>query len=264
MFPLNDFSDHQIQGIYESVGKEIAHRDTADCLAEADRKRKDKNWEELARVACIYLRLAQDERSHGPFSPQKGFHWAGHIFRTLDQLERAAQCYYNSAELILNKESDLIDAPLKLAQRSAGRAKGLFEELGEDEKADNAHVAQMDIKYSRLRIRRRPLLLIFWIWKNATGYGTRVSSWIRLLGGTLVVFSVLYWLMLDQEWIELAQGMHFSGVLTPAYLSVINLIAFGAYTHITPVNAVAQIVLIIQMFASFVIVGTGLTFLTRR
>lgn len=48
------------------------------------------------------------------------------------------------------------------------------------------------------------------------------------------------------------------------FLAFINLFAFGAYTNFTPRSGFGQMVVIAHALTAFVLVGTGVTFLTKR
>lgn len=106
--------------------------------------------------------------------------------------------------------------------------------------------------------------LLLYVWKVITGYGASANRWFAALLFTLGLFGLLYWAGLAFGLIKLANEAPEFPLVTPAYLSVLNLLQFGSYTQIIPVHWSAQLVLALHGALAFVLVGTGVTFLTKK
>lgn len=284
-YPLDNFSDHTVKPAYEQVRKDFTKAETdttkkskpQQLISEARDSRGASDRVVQIRAACIYLRHAQilssaDAGTH-PQEPTaaEAYHNAANEFRQLDLLDRAAQCYFNSGERALQaslgvSKSDRKEAlkPLTLGLRSAGRAKALFASLGDDERSDRAHQLRQELHRRDLRLRSECVWLLLYVWKVVTGYGASVNRWFAAFLFTLGSFWLLYWAGLELSYMKLANDAPSFPAITPAYLSVLNLLQFGSYTQIIPLHWSAQLVLALHGLVAFVLLGTGVTFLTKR
>lgn len=298
-YPLNRFGD-------ASANNELkAHRtdlESAKKGEEADVSLLEKRWLDEAKAnrakedrasiiqsACRYLLLAQhgsiglpDGASEPPKADRAAeyFHFAANELRRVDLLERSAQAYFNAAAQALQATGSAttsggaVAATFELGIRSAGRARSMFDNLGEEEKADVAHTLRLDLQRRQLLLKKDRLahaLLV--LWGGLTRYGTSPSRWIRTLSVALIGMTFAYALLSSSSApgpeqlvpaLQLHNNLGANSVLTSAYLAVVNLFAFGGYTNITPQNWLGQVTLLAQAVVSFFWLGTGVTFLTRR
>jgi hypothetical protein len=98
----------------------------------------------------------------------------------------------------------------------------------------------------------------------ATGYGASAARWFTALLLNLLLFAGLYATGLSLCWFQLAgDAPRFAGI-TPLYLSVLNLLQFGAYTQLIPLHWGAQLILVLHGVVAFVLIGTGATFFTQK
>lgn len=255
--------------------------------AQANRKKDDRGAS--IESACRYLLLAQHAAAVPPASPRETakadkaaeyFHFAANELRRVDLLERAAQAYFNAAAQALRstgaaKTVDAtVGASFELGIRSAGRARSMFDNLGEDEKADVAHTLRLDLqRRQRLLERRRLAHALLVVWGGLTRYGTSPSRWLITLGVALAAMATVYCVLSSAKppadgmllpALQLHNNLGANSLLTALFLAVVNLFAFGGYTNMTPQNWLGQIALLAQAVVSFFWLGTGVTFLTRR
>ncbi len=255
--------------------------------AKANRAKEDRA--SILESACRYLVLAQHatmgdaEPAEPPEKADKAaeyYHFAANELRRIDLLERSAQAYFNAGVQALRvtqtakRSGDTTSATFELGMRSAGRARSMFDSLGEDEKADLAHTLRLDLQSRKRRLEDDCLeYSLLAIWGGLTRYGTSPSRWLGTLVLALIGMTVVYWIFCSSEpppngalvpALQLHNGLGANSMVTAPFLSIVNLFAFGAYTNVTPQNWVGQLVLLIQSFVSFFWLGTGVTFLTRR
>jgi hypothetical protein len=282
---ISDFRDHTISTAYKEVVADFAkipssvdpsaEKELSGLLDEARTKRGTDKRKDRIRAACIYLRYAQLLGEHEPYADQptaaEAYHYAANEFRQLDLLDRTAQCYFNSAlsafctsNAIPVTEREKALKPLSLALRSAGRAKALYISLGDNLRSDRAHQLRQEVSRREFRLRGNYMWILLYIWKFATGYGTSSHRWFSALLLSLIVFALLYSVGFAACYVKLANDAPSFSIITPIYVSLLNLFQFGTYTQLVPLHWSAQLVLMFHGVVAFVLIGTGVTFLTRK
>lgn len=98
------------------------------------------------------------------------FHFSGHAFRGIGQLNRAADAYWRSGVI---GSQDKQTVPLSI--RSLARAKACCSEIGETEKSDIMHCLEWELRKTVSAFPRKAALQI---WKITSGYGTSTRRWI--------------------------------------------------------------------------------------
>ncbi len=323
-FPLDSFDEETATDALDDLRKELlsAKEKGLDAL-ELERKKWiemcEDNRKEGVRIshiegACRYILLAKDEpeglgSDGNPSEVPKAvrfFHYAGNAFRRADKQKRSAEAYYNSAQLATMAHKWGMDArglekTLMLGMESASRARSMFDSVGNDENANDAHTLRLDLRreyhfnawrpfkdrlpFDAWRHFNGSLLgfvnflhsFISWVmllvWGGLTRYGTSPSRWLGTLVIALLCMASIYWILcsnLPPVDGALIPALHFDNgpctnrTVTAVFLAVTNLFAFGGYTNITPLNALGQIVLMFQSLISFLWLGSAATFLTRR
>ena len=298
-FPLDRFGDATANSELQARRSELktAKGVEADALASlesqwleqalANRAKEDRA--SIIESACRYLVLAQDASLGDAETPQPAaradkvaewYHFAANELRRVDLLERSAQAYFNAGVQALlvtqaaQASGGAVSATFEMGIRSAGRARSMFDSLGEDEKADLAHTLRLDLQRRQHRLEHHRLShALLAIWGGLTRYGTSPSRWFATLGLALIGMATVYWSLCSTvapspsglvPALQLHNGLGTHSMVTAPFLSVVNLFAFGGYTNITPQNWLGQVVLFIQSGVSFFWLGTGATFLTRR
>lgn len=282
-YKIDAFSDHTVNTAYETVKSDFSKTKNdsskpVQLIEEAKGARGTSDRNKQIRAACIYLRHAQlltsIQDSPYPQEPTaaEAYHYAANEFRQLDLLDRAAQCYFNSAVSALlasraaatSNRTQAQALPLPLALRSAGRAKALYASLGDDERSDRAHQLRQEVSRRGLALERKYEWILLYVWKVVTGYGASINRWFTALLFSLIAFALLYSAGLTFCYIKLANDAPSFPAITPVYLSVLNLLQFGSYTQIVPLHWSAQVILMLHGAVAFVLVGTGVTFLTKK
>jgi hypothetical protein len=235
---------------------------------------RDGGRADRAKAGCTYLRFAQGTLRPAELSVAECFHRAANELRAADILDRSAQCYASAAAVAFNaipsaypSDKDAraaVDKGIDLALRSAGRAKAQYAAIGVDDSAADAHRLQQEILRKRYSLQGSPLGAILWIWRVVTGYGTSVRRWFAWLVVDIVLFAAIYAALYSWQKLYLANDAPFTAVITPVYLAIVNLVSFGAYTQIVPKAPITEITLVLQAIGSFILIGTGVTFLARK
>jgi len=271
---IGSFSDPSIDRYFHGSEAPEIKPDTVDALLAATIALRGQGRSEQAKSACTYLLFAQGAVRPAKLGKAECYHRAANDLRGVDALDKSAQCYYSAAATAFLDIPDaypddanarkLIQDSMSFALRSAGRAKAQYQAIGMDDEADDAHRLQQEITRRRYHLDGNPLRFILSIWRGVTGYGTSVRQWLTCLMLSLLAFSAIYWALIAFSGVALANQAPFAPPLTPIYLAFMNLMAFGTYTQIVPLSGLGEIVLIAQALVSFVLVGTGATFLSRR
>jgi hypothetical protein len=257
-------------------------------LKEAKENRAKTDRTSTIESACRYLLLAQHGATQQTTTTDtqeadtvvEHFHRAANELRRVDLLERSAQAYFNAGYralqvTVVNKGTGRPSkATFELGVRSAGRAKALFDALGEEEKADTAHALRLDIIRRQKRHNGDVLsFLLLLVWGGLTRYGTSPSRWLGTLLIALIVMVSVYASAIGPveqgksappPHLALHNGLGSNSAITAPFLAVVNLFAFGGYTNVTPQSWIGQLALLAQTIVSFFWLGTGVTFLTRR
>jgi hypothetical protein len=204
-FPLNVFTDDVVKDAYEKAQSALkdANRDAkeddsdhagrvhikslADELRDAALQRTP-----LLKAALAYLTMAQAGMTVKNDDPEKLYHFAANAFRDLGLLQRAAECYFNAALSGYEKYQRSGQGSAGFARRSAGRAKAIFADLGDDEHAGNAHLLQQRIKLAEYNNTKQYLLTaVYWLWDLVSEFGTSPSKWLRSTFVAIIVFAVV-------------------------------------------------------------------------
>jgi hypothetical protein len=271
-FPLEKFTDEVVNAAYQTAGAALSTADGNDkrtaLKASADTQRDSA----LARgpllsAACTYLVLAQANMTVGSDDPEKLYHFAANAFRDLGLLQRAAECYFNASLAGYIRYSEKQQGNAAFARRSAGRAKAMFSDLGDDESSGDSHVLQQRLRQAELRHSKNyPIFILYWLWDRVSEFGTSPSRWLGSTLLVLVLFAILYATLIPLGAFVPATEVHRTGfalVTSSLVFSLGNLFQFGTLGTLTPATALGQFVAVAHGVVAFVLVGTGATFLTR-
>ena len=270
-FPLKNFTDVTVNRAHQAAVAALENatdEQLARIKSNADTQRDEAlDRGPLLNAACTYLAIAQANLTIGA-DPEKMFHFAANAFRDLGLLQRAAECYFNSALVGYNRYISDGRGDSSFARRSAGRAKAMFTELGDDENSGDAHVLQQRIRSAEFRYTKKyPLALSFWLWDRVSKFGTSPTRWLGSTLIAIVFFAVLYPLLISTGHFTTVADVQRSGwalITSSLGFSLGNLFQFGTLGTLTPASALGQLVAVAHGVVAFVLVGTGATFLTRR
>ena len=180
----------------------------------------------------------------------KMFHFAGHAFREIGQLNRAADAYWRAGVT----DSKLTDFTV----RSLSRSKSCYEGIGETELSDQMHQLEWEARRIRSATWRRIGLLI---WLVTTNYGTSLRRWLGSVMAVLLAYSIGYEILHclghvggSAAWTTGLSGVYFFLVTT----------ATVGYGDISPIDWVGQLTVATNIVLGYVLLGLGTTILGRK
>lgn len=257
--PLS-ISDKRGNNIFQEAKKRAGESKALELYYQADEQRLGITAEQhraaYTYLALAYWKLRSTKHEDGAELPDAHllFHFAGHAFREIGQLNRAADAYRRAG--ITSGEGD---APKDFGIRSLARAKMCYREIGEDDKADEAHRLEWDARRASSCPCARFTL---WIWKVTSGYGTKAFPWVLWVLGMLAAFTICYQIMYWLGWLCVGKCPKW-GCFTGAYYSVVTMSTLG-YGDISPARCPAQLAVTIQLVLGYVFLGIGLTILGNK
>jgi hypothetical protein len=105
--------------------------------------------------------LTKDDIHVETISAPQMFHFAGHAFREIGQLNRAADAYWRAGVIV---------KPNEFSVRSLARVKSCYSEVGETGKSDHMHVLEWSAR-RQIPSQRFPAKALLWIWCITSKYG---------------------------------------------------------------------------------------------
>lgn len=204
--------------------------------------------------------MALESESFTDISAEFLFHFAGHAFREIGQLNRAADAYWRAGALgtFLKDGQNKIELPTTLSVRSYARSKVLYSEIGQIRDSDKSHRLEWEARKRRAGILNKFLL---WIWKYSCQYGTSFLTWLVWLVGITVLFTVTYELLHDHGLIY--QGQTWYAWLSSFYYTIVTTSTVG-YGDFVPIGKIAQMIVVLNIVLGYFILGTGLTIISRK
>jgi hypothetical protein len=207
-------------------------------------------------AAYTYLALGFNMKRNpeiqvGKITPWKMFHFAGHAFREIGQLNRAADAYWRAG---------VISDDLDFSVRSLARAKSCYSEIGETEDSDTMHILEWNAR-RRLSSQRRFAKALLWIWSITSKYGTSSGRWFLSVGVFLGVFTVGYEVLHRFGYLTCTQV--WTPMLTAAYMAVVTTATVG-FGDILPNNWISQSVVILNILIAYGLLAIGSTILGRN
>jgi hypothetical protein len=217
---------------------------------------------EQHKAAYTYLALAftvlENEKikiciANKTVEHSKLFHFAGHAFREIGQVNRAADAYWR-AGITDNRGKP----PSDWGIRSLARAKVCFREVGEVEKSDEMHCLEWEARrHWSPRVRKFVLSL----WALTSQYGTAPRRWLVSL---LVVFggsALMYELMHRLLWIH--QGQTWTPWASAIYYCAVTMTTLG-YGEFVPTHWVAQSFVVLNIAFGYLLLAVGITILGHK
>lgn len=188
-----------------------------------------------------------------PVKHDKLFHFAGHAFREIGQLNRAADAYWRAG--VTSKDGDY---PTNFGIRSIARAKICYKEIGEEAKSDEMHRLEWE---ARRRVSRAWLKPFLGLWALTSRYGTSPPRWFMSMLIVVVFSTLLYEFM--HRWLWIYQGQHWTPWVSALYYCVVTMTTLG-YGEFVPQNVVAQVFVVFNVLAGYFLLAVGITILGRK
>lgn len=273
LFPLCKFTDKVVNQAYEEARVALDSAGEKNQRLEIKKAADKRRDDVLARgpllsAACTYLSLAQANITIENDDPERLYHFAANAFRDLDLLQRAAECYFNSALIGYRMYSSSGEGDSAFAQRSAGRAKAMFAELGDHDNSGESYLLQQRIRFTELKnAKKYPVAAVYWLWDLVSKFGTSPSRWLTSTLITIVLFAILYPMLIATCHLVASPEIQRTGIsliTSSLAFSVGNLFQFGTLGTLIPISWLGQIVATAHGIVAFVLVGSGATFLTRN
>lgn len=228
------FSDAKGKEVFDSAALRTNATNATDSFKQCDVKRLGTTSEQH-ETAYTYLALAfkmiEDpsvliDSLNKKVTVGEMFHFAGHAFRGIGQLNRAADAYWRAG--VIAEISDF-------SIRSLARAKSCYSDIGEMSKSDEMHRLEWDAR----RLRSGTISsALFAVWKITSAYGTSSRRWF---------FSVAVFLL----------------AFTAAYMSVVTTATVG-YGDFVPSHWTSQLAVVLNIAMGYTLLEIGSTILGRK
>jgi hypothetical protein len=253
------FTDAKGKTVFDLISARVLNAETANQEYEkCDTKRLGSGLEQH-ETAYTYLalgfKMAADSTivisSVGnPLSAAQMFHFAGHAFREIGQINRAADAYWRAG--VIGEQIT------ELAVRSLARAKSTYSEIGEANKSDEMHRLEWDAR--RVQSHGSAWFLLS-LWKITSSYGTCSRRWFLSVVAFILIFTVSYESLHRVG--DIADTQKWTPWLTAAYMAVVTTGTVG-YGDVLPVGPLAQIVVILNITTAYSLLAIGSTILGRK
>lgn len=208
---------------------------------------------EQHEAAYTYLALAfavlENEkiriRTDGePVRHDKLFHFAGHAFHEIGQLNRAVDAYWRAG--VTSEDGEY---PTGLGIRSIARAKICYQEIGEAAKSDEMHRLEWEARRRESRAWLRPFLCL---WALTSRYGAAPLRWLLstliIVAGSTILYEFMHrWLWIDQKQL-------WTPWISALYYCVVTMTTLG-YGEFVPNHAVAQSFVVLNVLAGYFLLG---------
>jgi hypothetical protein len=195
--------------------------------------------------------LTKDDIHVETISAPQMFHFAGHAFREIGQLNRAADAYWRAGVIV---------KPNEFSVRSLARVKSCYSEVGETGKSDHMHVLEWSAR-RQIPSQRFPAKALLWIWCITSKYGVSSGRWFLSVGVFLGLFTAGYELLYRFGYLYCSRA--WTPVLTAAYMAVVTTATVG-FGDILPNNWLSQLVVILNILIAYGLLAIGSTILGRK
>lgn len=217
-------------------------------------------------IAYQYLALAFAvlENKDGPRddvpSASVLFHFAGHAFREIGQLNRAADAYWRAGILSVIDEALSPSYKAGIGTRSLARSKMCYADIGEVTRSDAMHRLEWDAR-RLLSSDRTPILAL---WKVTSDYGTSLTRWSCSVAAVLLLFAACYHVAYHHGVLEPTSMNNTSWTaLTALYFSCLTS-ATVSFSDFIPTGWEAQMLVVLNVISMYVLLAVGATILGRK
>jgi hypothetical protein len=264
------FSDSIGQTYYRQGEAELETAQSADSVlrkAEACGQRDSRA--DIMQSAFYYLAAAHFLESRDPTKSAQAYHQAGYQLQRLDQFTQAGRAYSNAGRLseraVRSADTDAAKHDLQhFAVRSYSRANHCFAEAGELEWSEAEYLNERNARVAWAKMQgKHPWAQL--AWKATSNYGTSFARWGLWVLGTIGLFSLLYELFFQLNWLQPMEGMNHAAwvpVWSGLYYSVNVTAALGLVDY-EPANMFSQGVVIVNVLIGYILLGIGISIIGR-
>jgi hypothetical protein len=264
------FTDPLAQAYYRQGELELESAESAEAvLRQAEAFGQKETRAELMQSAFYFLAAAHFLESRNAGESARAYHQAGQQLHRIGQFTQAARAY-SSAGAQAERAAHAATATTSrhdlqhLAVRSYSRANHCFAEVGELEWSETEYLNERNARVTWARMEgKHPWGQL--AWKITSNYGTSFSRWGLWVIGTIAVFSVLYEVFFQLQWLQpmdseaVARWIPFWSAL---YYSV-NVTAALGLVDFQPTHVVSQGVVVVNVFAGYILLGIGIGIIGR-
>jgi hypothetical protein len=264
------FTDPLAQEYYRQGELELESAQSAEAvLRQAEAFGPKETRTVIMQSAFYFLAAAHFLESRSAGDSARAYHQAGQQLHRIGQFTQAARAY-SSAGAQAERAARMAPATASrhdlqhLAVRSYSRANHCFAEVGELDWSETEYLNERNARLTWAKMEgKHPWGQL--AWKITSNYGTSFSRWGCWVTGTIAVFSVLYELFFQLQWLQpmdsgaVARWIPFWSAV---YYSV-NVTAALGLVDFQPTHLVSQGVVVINVLAGYILLGIGIGIIGR-
>ena len=263
------FTDPIEQEFYRQGETELERTQSAEAvLRKAEAYGQKDARSEVMQSAFYFLAAAHFLEPRDAAESARAYHQAGQQLHRIGQFTQAARAYSSAgrqAERAASRTNGTSQHELQhLAVRSYSRANHCFAEVGELGWSEAEYLNERNARVTWAKMEgKHPWGQL--AWKVTSNYGTSFSRWGLWVSGTVGVFSVLYELFFNLQWLQptetgaVAVWIPFWSAL---YYSVNVTAALGLVDY-QPTHVLSQAVVVINVLAGYILLGIGIGIIGR-
>jgi hypothetical protein len=264
------FTDPLAQEFYRQGENELERTQSAEAVlrkAEAFGQRDARA--EVMQSAFYFLAAAHFLESRDAGESARAYHQAGQQLHRIGQFTQAARAY-SSAGHHAERAAHLAAATTPkhelqhLAVRSYSRANHCFADVGELDLSEAEYLNERNARVTWAKMEgKHPWGQL--AWKVTSNYGTSFSRWGLWVIGTIGVFSLLYELFFQIQWLQpMDTGTVAAWIpLWSAVYYSVNVTAALGLVDYQPTHVLSQVVIVINVLAGYILLGIGIGIIGR-
>jgi hypothetical protein len=264
------FTDPLAQEYYRQGEMKLESAQSAEAvLRQAEAFGQKEARAEVMQSAFYFLAAAHFLENRDAKESARAYHQAGQQLHRIGQLTQAARAY-SSAGHQAERAARMATATASqhdlqhLAVRSYSRANHCFAEVGELEWSETEYLNERNARVTWAKMEgKHPWGQL--AWKVTSNYGTSFSRWGVWVIGTIAVFSVLYELFFQLQWLQ-PIGSDTVSAWIPLWSAVyysVNVTAALGLVDYQPTHVVSQVVVVINVLAGYLLLGIGIGIIGR-
>jgi len=268
--PESTFTDPLAQEFYRQGETELERTQSAETvLRQAEAFGQREGRAEVMQSAFYFLAAAHFLETRDVTGSARAYHQAGQQLHRIGQFTQAARAYSSAGRQAERAARSSTATASRhdlqhLAVRSYSRANHCFAEVGELDWSETEYLNERNARVAWAKMEgKHPWGQL--AWKVTSNYGTSFSRWGLWVIGTIGVFSLLYELFFQLQWLQpLESGAvaDWIPVWSAIYYSVNVTAALGLVDY-QPTHVVSQGVVVINVLAGYILLGIGIGIIGR-
>jgi len=264
------FTDPAAQEYYRQGESELQSTQSAEAvLKKAEAFGRKDARADIMQSAFYYLAAANFLESRDLTTSAQAYHQAGYQLHRLEQFTQAGRAYSNAGRLgeraAQSAETGSARHDLQhFAVRSYSRANHCFAEVGELEWSEAEYLNERNARVTWAKMQgKHPWAQL--AWRATSNYGTSFSRWGVWVLGTIGLFSLLYELFFQLQWLRPMENTN-TAVWIPIWSGVyysVNVTAALGLVDYEPSNVISQGVVIVNVLIGYILLGIGIGIIGR-